>query len=247
MMTARYTVAISLAFGLLSGQAHAASALAEVAKANADSERVDLAAIDALYDETMLEGDSIDLTIRRLGVFADNERRSATERANHYLTIAHIHWRHGSQERALSAVDSALDLRETPDALLLKARLLDATGNPGEATEWYRKAADVTDRPVEREFIRIRLTMAESSDRNVDSLVALAKQRDQGFRNRAAITLALLGHPDQALALYDPDEQFGKPFRQHVRVAQWAIDAGDFDLAQEASWAGYQATEVQSD
>ena len=247
MTTARYTVAITLALALLSGQAQAASALAEVAKANADSDRVDLAAIDTLYDETMLEGDSIDLTIRRLGVFADNERRSATERANHYLTIAHIHWRHGSQERALSAVDSALDLRETPDALLLKARLLDATGNPDEATEWYREAADITDRTAEREFIRIRLTMAESSDRNVDTLVALAKQRDQGFRNRAAITLALLGHPAQALALYDPDEQFGNPFRQHVRVAQWAIDAGDFGLAQEASWTAHQATEVQSD
>ena len=247
MTKARYTVAISLALALLSGQAHAVSALAEVAKANADSDRVDLAAVDALYNETMLEGDSIDLAIRRLGVFADNERKSATERANHHLTIAHIHWRHGSQARALSAVDSALDLRETPDALLLKARLLDATGNPGEATAWYRKAADVTDRTSEREFIRIRLTMAEASERNVDALVALAKQRDQRFRNRAAITLALLGHPDQALALYDPDEQFGNPFRQHVRVAQWAIDAGDFGLAQKASWTAYQATEVQSD
>ncbi|MDE0419813.1 MAG: tetratricopeptide repeat protein [Gammaproteobacteria bacterium] len=247
MTTARYTVALSLVLGLLSGQAHAASALAEVAKANAESDRVDLASIDALYDETMLEGDSIDLTIRRLGVFADNTRKSAAERANHYLTIAHINWRHGSQEHALGAVDSALDLRETPDALLLKARLLDATGNPGEATDWYRKAADVTDRTAEREFIRIRLTMAEASDRNIDALVALANERDQDFRNRAAITLALLGHPDQALALYDPDEQFGNPFRQHVRVAQWAIDAGDFDLAQEASWTAYQATEVQSD
>ena len=232
---------------LMPGGAQAASALAELAKANAETDRVDLTAIDALYDETMLEGDSIELTIKRLGVFADNERKSRTERANHYLTIAHIHWRHGSQERALNAVDSALDLRATPDALLLKARLLDATGNPDEATDWYRKAADLTDRAAEREFIRIRVTMAESSDRSVDSLVALAKERDQAFRNRAAITLALLGHPDQALALYEPDEQFGNPFRQQVRVAQWAIDAGRFDLAQEASWTAYQATEVQSD
>ncbi len=247
MTTARHTLAISLALGLLSGQAQAAGALAEVVKANADADRVDLAAIDALYDETMLEGDSIDLVIRRLGVVAGNERKSALERANHHLTIAHIHWRHGSQDRALTAVDRALDLRNTPDALLLKARLLDATGNPGEATDWYRKASDATDRVAEREFIRIRLTMAEASDRNVDALVALANERDQRFRNRAAITLALLGHPDQALALYDPGEQFGNPFRQHVRVAQWAIDAGDLGLAQEASWTAYQATEAQSD
>ena len=243
----RIATAVSLALGLLSGQAQAAGALAEVAKSNATSDRVDLEAIDALYEETVLEDDSIDLAIKRLGVFADNERKSASERANHQLTTAHIHWRHGSQERALSAVDHALALRETPDALLLRARLLDATGNPGEATEWYRMAAETTDRAAENEFIRIRLTMAEASNRNIDALVTLANQRDQGFRNRAAITLALLGHPDQALALYEPATEFGNPFRQHVRVTQWAIDAGDLDLAQEASWTAYQSTEVRSD
>ena len=240
-------VVILFAFGLLSSPAHAASALAEVAKSNADSDRVDIAAIDALYDEAMLEGDSIDLAVRRIGVFADNARKPAQERANHHLTIAHIHWRHGGQDAALDAVDRALALRETPDALLLKARLLDATGNPDQATGWYRKAAEATDLESDKEFIRIRLTMAEASNRNIDALVTLAKQRDQAFRNRAAITLALLGHPDQALDLFDPAEQSGNPFRQHVRVAQWAIEGGDFDLAQEASWTAYRSTEVRAD
>ena len=89
--------------------------------------------------------------------------------------------------------------------------------------------------------------MAEASNRNIDALVTLASQGDPAFRNRAAITLALLGHADQALALYDPAEASGNPFRQHVRVAQWAIDAGDFDLAQETSWTAYQATQVRTD
>ena len=238
---------ILLAFGLLSNPAQAASALAEVVKSNAESDRVDIAAIDALYDEAMLEGDSIDLAVRRIGVFSDNARKPAHERANHHLTIAHIHWRHGGQDAALDAVDSALALRETPDALLLKARLLDATGNPDQATDWYRRAAEATDLESDKEFIRIRLTMAEASNRNIDALVTLAKQRDQAFRNRAAITLALLGHPDQALDLFDPAEQSGHPFRQHVRVAQWAIEGGDFDLAQEASWTAYRSTEVRAD
>ena len=238
---------ILLAFGLLSNPAQAASALAEVVKSNAESDRVDIAAIDALYDEAMLEGDSIDLAVRRIGVFADNARKPAQERANHHLTMAHIHWRHGNQERALSAVDSALDLQETPDALVLKARLLDATGDPEQATGWYRRAAEATDLEAEKEFIRIRLTMAEASNRNIDALVTLAKQRDQAFRNRAAITLALLGHSDQALDLFDPAEQSGNPFRQHVRVAQWAIEACDLDLAQEVSWTAYESTEVRAD
>ncbi len=239
--------AIGLVVGLLPGSAQAASALAEAVKSNAASVRVDLQKIDALYDETILQDDSIELAVRRIGVFADNRDKSPQERANHHLTIAHIHWRHGSQEQALRSVDSALALRETPDGLLLKARLLDAMGNPLEATEWYRKAADATDSAAEQEFIRIRLTVAEASNRNIDALVALAEQGDAAFRNRAAITLALLGHSDQALALYDPDEGSGNPFRQHARVAQWAIDAGDFDLAQEASWTAFQATRVRTD
>ena len=197
-------VVVLLGFGLLANPAQAASALAEVVKSNAESDRVDIAAIDALYDEAMLEGDSIDLAVRRIGVFSDNARKPAHERANHHLTIAHIHWRHGGQDAALDAVDSALALRETPDALLLKARLLDATGNPDQATDWYRRAAEATGLESDKEFIRIRLTMAEASNRNIDALVTLAKQRDQAFRNRAAITLALLGHPDQALDLFEP-------------------------------------------
>ena len=241
------TAAILLASGLLSAGAHAASALAEVVRSNVVSDRVDLEKVHALYDETILEADSIDLAVQRIGVFAGNAAKSAQERANHHLAITHIHWRHGRQDRALHAVDSALALRETPDALLLKARLLDATGDPDTATDWYRKAAAATDIAAEQEFIRIRLTMAEASNRNIDALVKLAGQGDPAFRNRAAITLALLGHPDQALALYDPDEASGNPFRQHVRVAQWAIDAGDFDLAQQASWTAYQATQVRAD
>ncbi len=243
----RYIASIMLAYGLLAGPAHAASPLAEVVKSNAESGRVDLQKVDALYEETILEDDNIDLTVRRISLFADNPDKTALERANHHLTIAHVHWRHGSQEQALGAVDSALALRETPDALLLKARLLDATGNPGEATEWYRKAAEHTGSATEKEFIRIRLTMAEASNRNIDALVDLADQGDAAFRNRAAITLALLGHPDQALALYDPGEASGNLFRQHVRVAQWAIDAGDFKRAQQASWTAYGATQVRTD
>ncbi len=247
MKTSSYMAVILLALGPLSGNAMAASALAEMVKSNAQSSRVDLQRIHALYDETILDDGSIDLAVRRIGVFAHDRDNTAQERANHHLTIAHIHWRHGDQDRALGAVDTALALRETADALLLKARLLDATGNPADATEWYRKAAEATGVAAEKQFIRIRLTMAEASNRNIDALVALADQGDPAFRNRAAITLALLGHADQALALYDPAEASGNPFRQHVRVAQWAIDAGDFDRAQQAAWTAYQATQVRAD
>ena len=239
--------AILLAVGLLPGAAQAASALAEVVESNARIDGVDLAKVDALYNETILEAGHIDLLVRRLGVLAGNRGRTAGERANHHLTIAHIHWRHGDHESALAAVDGALELQATADALLLKARILDATGDPDSAGEWYERAAGAYDDAETKEFIRIRLTMAEANDRNIDALVDLANQRDQAFRNRAAIALALLGHAEQAVKLYDPAAGTGDSFRQHVRFAHWAIESGNLDLAQDAAWTAYRQARTRVD
>ena len=43
----------------------------------------------------------------------------------------------------------------------------------GEVTDWYRKAAEAlpTVRPRTSELIRLRLTMAEASNRNIGALV----------------------------------------------------------------------------
>ena len=143
-------------------------------------------------------------------------------------------WRFGEADRALAAADAALAIDESVDGVLLKGRLLDAAGEAEQATAWYERAAAATDRAAEKEFIRLRLVMAEATNRNIEALVALAEQRDPDFGNRAAITLALLGHPDQAIAVFEPAA--GDPFRQRVRLAHWAIEAGRLDLAQGQAW-----------
>lgn len=227
---------------------HAASPLAEVIKASRESERLDVDAIRAVYDEAVVGNGGIERTLKRLGVFGEGRNRTSTQRANIHLVIAHIHWRHGDRAASLAAIETAVNHHETTDGLLLKARLLDVAGDAEAAVPFYERALAATDRKDEAEFIRIRLTMAEARARNVEALIDLARERDQSFKNRAAIALAVLGHPDLASEIYravtdDP----GGAYREHVRLAQWALASGTHPVAQREAWLAYQAAGLQID
>ena len=222
-----------------------ANAAADV-EAIAAGQRLDVAAVGRLYEEAIVH-DGVDRAVQRLRAFADAPERQPPARASALLAVAHLHWRHGDLQAARAAADAAWAVRETVDAALLKARLLDAGGDPAGAVAWYERAAADTEREQEREFIALRLTMAQATERNLDALVAMAAERDASFGNRAAVTLALLGHPAQALALYRVTDAFGDPFRQRVRLAEWAIAAGAFDEAQKHGWQAFATAGPRAD
>ena len=228
--------------------AHGASPLAEVLKASTGTARLDVDTIRAVYDDAIVGDGGIERTLKRLSVFAGGPNRSSNQRANLHLVIAHIHWRHGDRAASLAAIETAMDHHETTDGLLLKARLLDVAGDAEAAVPFYQRALAATDRKEEAEFIRIRLTMAEARAHDVESLVELARERDQSFKNRAAIALAILGHPDLANQIYrvvkdDPD----RAYREHVRLAQWSLASGTHGVAQRESWLAFEAAGLQID
>ena len=231
---------------MLAAWAFAAHAGAADVEAIAAGQRLDVAAVGRLYEEAVVH-DGVDRAVQRLRAFADAPGRQPPARANALLAVAHLHWRHGDLQAARAAADAAWAVRETVDAALLKARLLDAGGDPTGAVAWYERAAANTDREEEREFIALRLTMAQATERNLDALVAMAAERDPSFGNRAAVTLALLGHPAQALALYRVTDAFGDAFRQRVRLAEWAVAAGAFDEAQKHGWQAFAAAGPRAD
>ena len=209
---------------------------------------MDVDTIRAVYDDAIVGGGGIERTLKRLSVFAEGRNRSSNQRANIHLVIAHIHWRHGDRAASLAAIETAMDYHKTTDGLLLKARLLDVAGDVEAAVPFYERALAATDRKEEAEFIRIRLTMAEARTDNVDSLIDLARERDQSFKNRAAIALAVLGHPDLANQIYrvvkdDP----GRAYREHVRLAQWALAAGAHPVAQREAWLAFGTAGLQID
>ena len=238
-MNTRFRTALAALILALAGQANGAEA--------ADSQRLDLTSVDGLYRRAILEHGSIDEAVGRLRVTAVDSRHSGRDRSNTWLTIAHLHWRHGQLAAAMDATGKALDIHENVDGMLLNARLLDATGDVASATPWYETAAQTTTSSEEKDFIRLRLTMAQATNRNIEALVELAKTRDQAFRNRAAITLALLGHPATATRLYEASAEAGNPFRPHARLAHWAIEAGELGIAQTESWRAYDAAATRAD
>ncbi len=209
---------------------------------------MDVDAIRRLYDEAIVDGSGIERTLKRLTVFAAGPNRSSHQRANIQLAIAHIHWRHGDRAASLAAIETATDHHETTDGLLLKARLLDVAGDIEAAVPFYGRALAATDRKEEAEFIRIRLTMAEARADDVESLIGLARERDQSFKNRAAIALAILGHPDLANEIYRVvKDNPRRVYREHVRLAQWALASGDHSVAQRQAWLAFEAAGLQID
>ena len=227
--------------------ASAASALAETLRVHRDAQRLDVGSIAALYDEAILTDAGIGRTVERLRVFAGREDRPPRELANIRLIIAHLLWRHGDPDAALATADQALATLETADGLLLKGRLLDAKGDAAAAADWYQRAIAASDSGEEKEFLRLRLTMAQASERNVDALARLASEGDDAYRNRAAGALGILGHPAKALEIYQAGEDFGTPFRQHVRLAEWAIAAADWPRAQAEAWRAVDAAGPRAD
>ena len=227
--------------------AQAETSIDKLVQSFSRTETLNLPLVDKVYGEFILEGRDLEETIEPFQTIIQSSLTSKTEKANAWKTIAHMQWKYGSVEDTLNSVDSSLKLSENADGLLLKARLLDATGKAREAIKWYQRAAAKTLSQADKEFIRIRLTMINVDDKNVAALEKLAASRDQAFKNRAAIALALLGRPDRATRLFKVDPEQGKLFQQHVRLAEWAIMSQDYALAQAESWQAYVTASARAD
>ena len=219
----------------------------DLTKDNSSTNRLSLSLIDEVYTDALKTHRSIDEPVATLTAIAEDENNTSAYRAKSFLSIAHLYWRYGQFEDAIQAVDQAIALDENSDGTLLKARLLDAQGEEREAIDWYTKTLDSTELEDEREFIRIRLAMIGVNTTNVDDLYALALQQDQGFKNRAALTLAILGQPNKALELYRPDTNTKHYFRQLLRLTEWGLTAEDYEIAEKYSWLAYENTGTRFD
>ena len=240
-------LALLYAFLCLPPPAQAQSALAELIASLQASERFEADRVAAVYRETVLTGAGIDRAVARLRAYARAGTLSPQGQAASHLAIAHLQWRDGAIEDAVLSSDLALESSPTREALLLKARLLDAGGDEDAAREWYQRAAEAYDEGDEQWLIRVRLAMMDVSSRNVEVLEELASQRDQSFRNQAAVVLALLGRPERAIELYQPLPGAARLYRQYLRLSEWALSAGSHELAREQAWLAYADAPVRVD
>ena len=224
-----------------------AEPLEELHQANQTEERLDLDLVYRVFNDSISTHRTLDPAIEELRDIAEDAEVDTHTRAKSYLSMAHLFWRYGHFDSAIEVADLAIELEETTDSTLLKARLLDAQGQRGDAIEWYEKTLQLTEVPEEQKFVRIRLAMIDVQPTNVEALINLAAKEDQEFQNRAALTLAVLGHPTNAVELYQPNPDSKYYFRQLLRLSEWAILSKNFELAQENAWLAYETAETRFD
>ena len=223
------------------------SSIGELERSLETSTSLDLGLVKRVLEESVLAGKGVDDLVGRFTTLSADETLDDPVRAKVQLATLHFNWQFGRIDQALENADSSLELHETVGAIIAKARLLDATGREVEADEWYRRAEALTTDPTELEFIKIRRAMIQADEENINSLTELAATRDQVFKNRAAVAAALLGHVDNAIDLYVPDEESQHYYRQLVRLTDWALKVDNFDRAKELAWRAYDAATMRLD
>jgi Tfp pilus assembly protein PilF len=209
--------------------------------------RVDSRAVERAYNDAIIKDGNIDRLVQRLTDAAHDRTMPARYRANACFVRSQLLWRHGRLAPAMAAADEGLALDAYDDLVFYRARLFDASGAMPQAREWYQKALTLTVNGPLKETIRVRLTVADAVDQNVKGLVDLAKTRPGDFRNRAAIALSVLGFNNDAADLYQINAEGSERFRQHLRVAQWAVRGGNAARAQEQAWQAVRTATLDRD
>lgn len=200
---------------------------------------------NGLYDLAILEQGDHEPLVLWLQVRADGGDAAAA------LLAAQLDWRAGDLSAARSTLKPLLDEDPSLQVRLLHARLLDAIDWTDEAIEAYEGLLADADPDLAR-WLRLRLALMTMGrgEEHEDALAELAGSEEQprDFRNRAAITLALLGRPADAIDLFVPTEEPGTAlFRDLVRLAEWALRAEDAERAQGFAWRAAEAATLTRD
>lgn len=206
--------------------------------------------------------------IERLKAVAADEVAGAKRRFGSARGLAYVLFQEGRIDEALASVDQALAIQRLPDLAFLRARLLDALDRVDEAIVAYRAASEATIDPSIRDRIALRLALldamrpntndapqpddsspAPASDATESALFRLANQESAtiDFANRAAVVLALLGRPREAISLYSARGEGSDRFKQEVRLAEWALAAKSPKEAQEHAWSAKVAAQLRRD
>lgn len=145
----------------------------------------------------------------------------------------------------------ALAKKDILQAQLALGRAQDALGDIRGAWNTWKQAVKRVEDPAVILEVRVRMALLgrQGGASVKDALDEIARQDglDPALRNRAAIVLALKGHPKEALALFAPSGVGKERFREQVRMADWALAAKDPQAAQGYAWNAYEAATLKRD
>ncbi len=149
-------------------------------------------------------------------------------------------WQFGDMKAAGEAFEQAQ--AATPaglEARLARATILDSLGQAKDALEAYEALLpELLGSPQE---LSVRMTVAllaleEGGEERKNALAECAAGLSAGERNRAAVVLALLDRPADALALFEPREKPKDRVRDLLRMAGWALQSEQFAIAATHAW-----------
>ena len=216
-------------------------------------ESADRSGAERLYDTAILVQKQVEPTLAELDRIALDEARFAEVRDAADKLSGWMHWRYGMLKEAQERFQRVYERTPTDtDAQLSLARLLDALGKTDEAIQAYRGLLEDLPTEEERASMALRIALMELTEGGKDGREALADHvRGEGVpsevRNRAAIVVALLGKPKDAIELYEIAESGKDRTLDQIRIAEWALRGGEHETAQEAAWDAVRTAELRRD
>jgi hypothetical protein len=177
----------------------------------------------------------------------DSEDPAALLRGGSAMWLrAHVQWRFGDLVAARRALEELVELAPNATTWWELGCLHDALDATADARAAYEAALAAAPSADLEARLRLRLAMlslgevASDGGEQADAaaaLVAFGQQaaRDADEKNRAAIVLALDGRFAEALELFQVGEasDAAEAFRRELRLAEWALAAGDAPRAQQ--------------
>lgn len=195
----------------------------------------------ALYDEVMILEGEVTPLLEVLEHRLEAEDLSQEQRIALLRLQTAALQRKGDLASALSSVEAEMELAVDPTALVQRGELLDCLDRRTEAVEAYDLAlAELSEQDPRYVTLLLRRAMLsmQGNQEAKDALAEFAASDacDPEMRNRAAVVLALLGRPQDAIDLFVVSGEGSKLFRQEIRMAEWALKADDAKAAQEWAW-----------
>lgn len=205
---------------------------------------------DDLYRAAVLEHGGTDELVGVLDALIADEEAPAARRAAARWVLGHIRRREGRLDAARTEFEVLAAQGDLPAALEV-ASLHDALGRARAAWDTWKAALPRLEDPAEALAVRVRMALlGRSGSKSVQAALAeVAREQslDPALRNRAAIVLALKGHPQDALELFVSKGAGRDRFREQARLADWALAAKDATRAQQHAWSAYEAATLTRD
>ncbi len=205
-----------------------------------------------LFDQAILIAGDANSLVAELNDRLTEENLAESERIGILRVLTAVLQRRGDLQDALEAVEKELELHTDVDSLFQRAQLLDCLERRDDALQAYADALAVM-APDDSRMVTLMLRRAmlsmEGDQEAKDSLADFAASDacDDAMRNRAAVVLALLGRPQDAIDLFQVEGEGSKLFRQQIRMAEWALKAEDASAAQQWAWEARETATLKRD